>query len=122
MKAGSHSMPGAGPEASASGQLVQIEVSPTQPLLRLKRALPWDAIPEARTRHGRQHGKNVEGGRGVPWAVSVYAPVVVLRLRKAFDARQREDAVAENAVARVFIGRQHDATAPRRDHSNIARA
>lgn len=122
MKAGSHSMPEAGPEASASGQLVQIEVSPTHPLLLLKRALPWDAITETMTRHWRQHGKNVEGGRGLPWDVSLYAPLVVLMLIKVFDSRQMEAYLAENAVARVFIGRQHDAKAQIRDHSNIARA
>jgi hypothetical protein len=122
MKAGSHSMSEACPEASSSGQLVQIEVSPTHPLLLLKRALPWDAITEAMTRHWRQHGKNVEGGRGLPWDVSLYAPLVVLMLIKVFDSRQMEAYVAENAVARVFIGRQHDAKAQIRDHSNIARA
>src|SRR4029453_1690049 len=122
MKAGSHSMPEAGPEASASGQLVQSEVSPTHPLLLLKRALPWDAITETMTRHWRQHGKNVEGGRGLPWDVSLYAPLVVLMLIKVFDSRQMEAYLAENAVARVFIGRQHDAKAQIHDHSNIARA
>jgi hypothetical protein len=70
MKAESHAMPEAGPEASASGQLVQSEVSLTHPLLLLKRALPWDAITEAMPRHWRQHGKNVEGRRGLPWDVS----------------------------------------------------
>jgi hypothetical protein len=120
MKAGSHSMPEARPEAS--GQLVQIEVSPTHPLLLLKRALPWDALTEAMTRHWRQHGKNVEGGRGLPWDVSLYVPLVVLMLIKVFDSRQMEDYVAENAVARVVIGRQHEAKAQIRDHSNIARA
>ena len=122
MKARSHSMPKVCPDASASGQLVQIEVSPTPPLLLLKRALPWDALTAAMTRHWRQHGKNVEGGRGLPWDVSLYAPLVVLMLIKAFDSRQMEDYLAENVVARVFIGRQHDATAQLRDHSNIARA
>ena len=50
------------------------------------------------------------------------SPLVVLMLIKAFDSRQMEAYVAENAVARVFIGRQHDAKAQIRDHSNIARA
>jgi hypothetical protein len=88
----------------------------------LKRVLPWDAITEAMTRHWRQHGKNVEGGRGLPWDVSLYVPLVVLMLIKVFDSRQMEDYLAENAVARVSIGRQHDAKAQIRDHSNIARA
>ena len=102
MKAGSHSMPEACPEASASGQLVQIEVSP--PPIRcflLKRALPWDAITETMTRHWRQHGKNVEGGRGLPWDVSLYAPLVVLMLIKVFDSRQMEAYLAERRGAGV---------------------
>jgi hypothetical protein len=48
--------------------------------------------------------------------------VVVLMLSKVFDSRQMEAYGAEHAVARVFIGRQHDATAQIRDHANLARA
>lgn len=122
MKAESHSMPEACSKASPTGQLVQIEVSPTHPLLLLKRALPWDAITEVMTRHWRQNGKNVDGGQGLPWDVSLYVPLVVLMLIKGLDSRQMEAYVAENVVARLFIGRQHDTKAPIRDHSNIARA
>lgn len=122
MKAVSHSMPTVGPDASAPSHLVQIEVSPTHPLLLLHRALPWDAITEVMTRHWRQNGKNVDGGRGLLWDVSLYVPLVVLMLIKALDSRDMEAYVAENVVARVFIGRQHHATAQIRDHSNIARA
>ena len=122
MKAESHSMPEACSEASPTGQLVQIEVSPTHPLLLLKRALPWDAITEVMTRHWRQNGKNVDGGQGLPWDVSLYVPLVVLMLIKGLDSRQMEAYVAENVVARLFIGRQHDTKAQIRDHSNIARA
>ena len=43
-------------------------------------------------------------------------------LIKTFDSRQMEAYVAENVVARVFIGRHGDAQAQIRDHSNIARA
>lgn len=70
MKAGSHSMPGVCSEARATIQLVQIEVSPTHPLLLLKRALPWEALTEVMTRQWRQNGKNVDGGPGLPWDVS----------------------------------------------------
>jgi hypothetical protein len=119
MKARAHSMPEACPETSLS---VQIEVSLTHPLLLLKQALPWEAITEAMTRHWRQHGKNVDGGPGLPWDVSLYVPLVVLMLIKTFDSRQMEAYVAENVVARVFIGRHYDAQAQIRDHSNIARA
>jgi len=122
MKADSHCMPEACPKASPSAQLVQIEVSPAHPLLMLKRALPWEAITEAMTRHWRAHGKNVDGGPGLPWDVSLYAPLVALMLIKQFDSRQMEAYLAENAVARVFIGRHHDIEAQIRDHSNIARA
>ena len=80
MKAGSHSMPAARPEASATVQLVQIEVSPTHPLLLLKWALPWAAITAVMTHHWRQNGKNVDGGPGLPWDVSLYVPLVVLML------------------------------------------
>ena len=64
MKADSYCMPEACSEASLSVQLVQIEVSPSHPLLVLKRALPWEAITEAMTRHWREHGKLVDGGAG----------------------------------------------------------
>lgn len=122
MKARSHSMPAAYPETSPSVQIVQVEVSCTHPLLLLKQALPWEAITEAMTRYWRQHGKNVDGGPGLPWDVSLYVPLVVLMLIKVFDSRQMEAYVAENVVARVFIGRHCDAQAQIRDHSNIARA
>ena len=122
MRADSHCMPEPCPEASSSTQRVQIEVSRTHPLLVLKRALPWEAISEAMTRHWRAHGKNVDGGPGLPWDVSLYVPLVVLMLIKHFDSRQMEAYLAENVVARVFIGRHRDVQAQIRDHSNIARA
>ena len=122
MKARFHSMPEACPETSRSVQIVQVEVSLTHPLLLLKQALPWEAITEAMTRHWRQHGKNVDGGPGLPWDVALYVPLVVLMLIKSFDSRQMEAYVAENVVARVFIGRHGDAQAQIRAHSNIARA
>jgi hypothetical protein len=110
------------PDARVTRQLVQIEVASTQPLLLLHRALPWDAIPEVMTRHWRQHGTNVDGGRGVPWDVSFYVPLVVRMVIKRLDARQREAYGAENVVARGFLGRQHEPHAQMRDHANIARA
>jgi hypothetical protein len=122
MRADSHCMPEVCPEASSSTQRVQIEVLRTHPLLVLKRALPWEAISEAMTRHWRAHGKNVDGGPGLPWDVSLYVPLVVLMLIKHFDSRQMEAYLAENVVARVFMGRQREVQAQIRDHSNIARA
>jgi len=102
--------------------VVQVEVSLAHPLLLLKQALPWEAIAEAMTRHWRQHGKNVDGGPGLPWDVSLYVPLVVLMMIKSFDSRPMEAYVAENVVARVFIGCHAAAQAQIRDHSNIARA
>jgi hypothetical protein len=122
MKAAPRCMPEACPEASATVQLVQIEVAPTHPLLILKRALPWEAITEVMTGHWRAHGKNVDGGPGLPWDVSLYVPLVVLMLIKHFDSRQMEAYLAENVVARFFIGRHQDVQGQIRDHSNIARA
>lgn len=43
-------------------------------------------------------------------------------LLKGLDSRQMEAYVAENVVARLCIGRQHDTKAQIRDHSNMARA
>ena len=122
MKAGSHSMAEVCSEARPTIQLVQIEVSPTHPLLLLKRALPWEALTEVMTRHWRQNGKNLDGGPGLPWDVSLYVPLVVLMLIKGFDSRQMEAYLAENVVARVFIGRHREVKAQIRDHSHIARA
>jgi hypothetical protein len=122
MKAYPHSTPEVCPETSASVKTVSIEVCPSHPLLLLKRALPWDALTEVMTRHWRHHHKNVDGGPGLPWDVSLYVPLVVLMIIKGFDSRQMEADLAENVVARVFIGRHHDPHAQIRDHSNIARA
>src|ERR687893_366026 len=96
-------MPGVCSEARATLQLVQIAVSPTHPLLLLKWALPWEALTEVMTRQWRQNGKNVDGGRGLPWDVSLYVPLVVLMLIKGADSRQMEAYLAENvdAVAKV---------------------
>ena len=122
MKTSSHCIAESCLETSQSVQTVQIEVALDHPLLLLKRALRWDAITEVMTRHWREYGKNVDGGPGLPWDVSLYVPLVVLMLIKSFDSRQMEAYLAENVVARVFLGRHHDAHAQMRDHSNIARA
>ena len=101
---------------------VSIYVDHNHPLLQLKRALPWEALFEVMTRHWRQAGKNTDGRPGLPWDVALYVPLVVLMVVKHLNAREMEAYVAENVVARVFIGRQ-DAPRPQiRDHSNIARA
>ena len=110
------------PGASANGETVSIYVPHHHPLLQLKRALPWDALSEIMTRHWRRAGKNTDGRPGLPWDIALYVPLVVLMLVKHLNAREMEAYVAENVVARVFLGRQDDLSAQIRDHSNIARA
>jgi hypothetical protein len=101
-----HCTSGVCPGASATGETVSISVDHTHPLLQRKRALPWEALGELMTRHWRQAGKNTDGRPGLPWDVALYVPFVVLMLVKHLNARAMEAYVAENAVARVFIGRQ----------------
>jgi hypothetical protein len=122
MKEHGHCTPGLCPEAAEQGETVSIYVNPAHPLLQLKRALPWDALCEVMRRHWRRAGKNTNGGPGLPWDVALYVPLVVLMVVKHFNSREMEAYLAENVVARVFIGRQADPTPQIRDHSNIARA
>ena len=110
------------PGASATGETVSIYVDHRHPLLQLKRALPWEALCEVMTRHWRRVGKNTDGRPGLPWDVALYVPLIVLMLVKKLHARALEAYVAENVVARVFIGRQDDPRPQIRDHANIARA
>ena len=110
------------PGASTNGEIVSIYVPHHHPLLQLKRALPWEALFEVMTRHWRQAGKNTDGRPGLAWDVPLYVPLVVLMLVKHLHARDMESYLAENVVARVFIGRQDDPSSQMRDHSNIARA
>ena len=110
------------PGANTKGAIVSIYVPHNHPLLQLKRALPWDALSEVMGRHWRRAGKNTDGRPGLPWDVALYVPLVVLMLVKNLNAREMEAYVAENVVARVFIGRQDDPSSQIRDHSNIARA
>jgi hypothetical protein len=37
--------------------------------------LNWEAITEVMVKHWRQAGRNVDGGPGLPWSVSVFALV-----------------------------------------------
>jgi hypothetical protein len=110
------------PGASTNSAIVSIYVPHNHPLLQLKRALPWEALFEVMTRHWRRAGKNTDGRPGLAWDVTLYVPLVVLMLVKNLNARDMESYLAENVVARVFIGRQ-DAPRPQiRDHANVARA
>ena len=122
MKEPSHCTPEVSPEATAQGETVSLYVDYHHPLLQLKRALPWEALCEVMTRHWRQAGKNTDGRPGLAWDVALYVPLVVLMLVKHLNARDMEAYLAENVVARVFIGRQDNRRPQIRDHSNIARA
>jgi transposase, IS5 family len=122
MRAGSHCTAGGGGPPSPSGQWVAIFVPEDHRLLELKRALDWEALTAVMVKHWRAAGKNVDGGRGVGWPVSLYVPLLVLMAVKALNSRQMEEYLAENGVARVFMELQAQERAAVRDHSNIARA
>lgn len=122
MKKRDHCTPGVCPGATAMGEIVSIYVDHNHPLLQLKRALPWATLFEVMTRRWAAAGKNTDGRPGLPWDVSLYGPLVVLMCVKNLHAREMEAYLAENVVARVFIGRQGDPRPQIRDHSNIARA
>jgi hypothetical protein len=122
MKEHDHCTPGLCPEAIEQGETVSIYVPHAHPLLQLKRALPWAALFEVMRRHWQRAGKNTDGRPGLPWDVALYVPLVVLMVVKNLHSREMEAYLAENVVARVFIGRQADPQAQIRDHSNIARA
>ena len=110
------------PGASVNGATVSLYVPYHHPLLQLQRALPWEALAEVMTRHWRRAGTNVDGRPGLAWDIALYVPLVVLMVVKHLHARDMEAYLAENGVARVFIGRQADPRPQIRDHSNIARA
>jgi hypothetical protein len=65
-------------------------VGDDHPLLRLKAALDWDALTEVMSQHWRVAGKNVDGGPGRPWPVSLYAPLLVLMWFKTYSSRHME--------------------------------
>lgn len=112
--------PRAVPEFPSS--LVSIFVASNHPLLQLKRALDWQALQAVMVRHWRAAGKNVEGRPGLPWPVSWYVPLLVLRAVKALSARQMEEYSSENVVARLFLDLEETLLPHLRDHANIARA
>jgi len=122
MKEQRHSTPRVCPGATEKGQIVQVYVDRNHPLLQLQRALPWVSLFEVMTRRWAAAGKNTNGRPGLPWDVSLYGPLVVLMLVQNLNARDMEAYLAENVVARVFLGRQDDPMPQIRDHSNIARA
>jgi len=100
---------------------VSMQVQRDHPLLVLKRELDWSAIRGVIIEHLRKGGCNVDHGPGRPLDVDLYVPVIVLMLIKNLNSRQMEELLAENAVGRVFIDWEHNASLQVRDHSNIAR-
>jgi len=107
---------------AVNGAWVSIFVGDDHPLLRLKQALDWAALTEGMITHWRAAGKNVDGGPGRPWPVSLYVPLLVLMWVKAYHARQMEDYISESVVARRFLALQDGELRQIRDHSSIARA
>src|SRR5207245_10650520 len=93
------------------GETLPSCLPPSHPRVEFRRALPWEAHVEVMTRHWRRAGKNTDGRPGLAWDVTLYVPLVVLMLVKHLNARDMESYLAENVVARVFIGRQ-DAPRP----------
>lgn len=115
-------MPAGAAAPVVSGAWVSIFVGDDHPLLRLKAALDWDALTEVMSQHWRAAGKNVDGGPGRPWPVSLYAPLLVLMWFKAYSSRHMEAYISESVVARRFLAVPDGALAQIRDHSAIARA
>ena len=107
---------------AGKGEWVSIFVGDEHPLLRLKQALDWAALTAVMVTHWRTAGKNVDGGPGLPWPVSLYVPLLVLMWVKAYHARQMEDYISESVVARRFLDLKDGELKQIRDHSSIARA
>src|SRR5262249_59440252 len=105
-----------------SGRMVSIFVPADHPVMRLKRALDWEAIKAVMIKHWREAGKTVDGGAGLPWPTDLYAPLLVLMSVKTLDSPQMEKDLEENAVSRLFVGIEDQLWPHVRDHSNIARA
>jgi hypothetical protein len=107
---------------AVKGEWVSIFVGDDHPLLRLKQALDWTALTEGMVTYWRAAGKNVDGGRGLPWPVALYVPLLVLMWLKSYHSRQMEEYLSESVVARRFLDLQEGELQQIRDHSSIARA
>ncbi|MBO0860090.1 MAG: hypothetical protein J2P21_16790 [Chloracidobacterium sp.] len=103
--------------------MVSIFVPDDYPIIQLKRALDWDEIKSVMNTHWRENGKNVDGGRGLPWPTDLYAPLLVLKWVKGYHSRQMEEYLIESVVARLFLELLEEASLIQiRDHSSIDRA
>ncbi len=65
---------------------------------------------------------NLSGGRGQPWPVRLYVPLLVLMWVESLHSRQMEKYISESVVARRFLDLTSQPSMWVRDHSNIARA
>ena len=122
MREHSESTLAGGGAPAGKGEWVSIFVGDEHPVLRLKQVLDWAALTEGMITHWRTAGKNVDGGSGRPWPVSLYVPLLVLMWVKAYHARQMEDYISESVVARRFLALKDGELKQIRDHSSIARA
>jgi hypothetical protein len=107
---------------AGKGEWVAIFVPDDQPLLRLKRALNWEAITAVMVTHWRAAGKNVDGGPGLPWPVALYVPLLILMWLKSYHARQMEEYLSESVLAWRFLDLKVARVQQIRDHASIARA
>jgi hypothetical protein len=116
-------MPIARNDADAKLHFITVPVAGDHPLLQLKAALDWEAIRQVVLRHLRMAGRNVDGIlRGRRLDVGPYVPLLILMLvMRKFNPRDMEAYLAENAVARLFMGVEDSHTIQVRDHSTIAR-
>jgi hypothetical protein len=71
MRERSDSTPEGDGAPAGKGQWVSIFVPDDHPVLRLKRALNWEAITAGMVKPWRAAGKNVDGGPGLPWPVAL---------------------------------------------------
>ncbi|MFN0085764.1 MAG: hypothetical protein ACKVX9_10280 [Blastocatellia bacterium] len=113
---------GVGSTPMGKGVLVSIFVPDNHPLLRLKMALDWEALKAVMIKHWRAAGKNVDGGRGLPWPVDLYVPLLVLMWLETLHSRQMEKSLSESVVARRFLDLTGQQLMHIRDHASIARA
>jgi hypothetical protein len=122
MSARGDSTPDGAGAPAGTGEWVSIFVGDEHPVMRLKRALDWEALTAGMVKYWRAAGKNVDGRPGLPGPVQLYVPLLVLMWGKAYHARQMEDYLRESAVARRFLDLPQPQMMRVRDHSNIARA
>jgi hypothetical protein len=104
------------------GVLVKIFVPEDIPIMQLKRALNWAEIKAEMNTHWRKAGKNLDGGRGLPWPTDLYAPLLVLKWLKSYHSRQMEEYLIESVVARRFLELAEERLRQIRDHASIDRA